>query len=380
MDDVVIIGAGPAGSTAARLLAQQGFHVQVLEQSAFPRVKPCGGAITSRAVDLLPQGFFQQVRSAPTQWTFRGRTGARTITTKTPYCYTVERRSFDSWLAEKAQDAGARFAFEEKVTSIHEEDGYYTATTAQGHRFQAPWLIGADGAKGVSARFLGIPRPHHGAAIEAEVPVTGEQFAAWQDRVEIDVTRYPWGYAWVIPKDGILNIGVGSFKAGKLPPLKSLMGQYLHQIVPNPPKDVPMLAHPLPYRTRYTPLATTHALLIGDAAGLMDSFSAEGIYSALASAHIAANTVSQALRHNIPDTLPYAHAIREQFWTQLRPAVKMSHLFYPLAGFWADWFVGHTQLLEEYLRVTQGQSTYDALLRQTEATLLHQLHLRPLSR
>lgn len=380
MDDVIVIGAGPAGSTAARLLARQGFQVRVLEQSQFPRTKPCGGAITSRALPLLPPGFSGQVRSAPTQWTFRGRKGSRTVTTASPYCYTVERRSFDLWLAEQAQEAGAAISFQQKVVSLSFDNAVYTAATQSGERFQARWLIGADGAKGVTSRLVGIPRARNGAAVETEIAVSSQHFAQWQDRVEIDVTRYPWGYAWVIPKGGALNIGVGSFKAGKLPPLKDLMAAYLHQVLPDYSAPLDILAHPLPYRTRYAPLAADHALLIGDAAGLMDSFSAEGIYSALYSAHVAAESVGLALTGDTPGALGYAGAIRERFWSQLKPAVKMSRLFYPLAGFWADWFVGHTDLLEEYLQVTQGLSSYDVLLRKTESALARQLHLRPLAR
>lgn len=375
MDDVIIIGAGPAGSTAARLLSQRGKHVRVLEKSAFPRKKPCGGAITSRALPLLPQSFQNHVLSAPVFWTFRGRKGARTIPTSRPFCYTVDRTNFDAWLAVEAERSGAKIVFGTTVTAFAFDGEEYLVKTSQGY-YRSRYLVGADGAKGISAKYFGLSRAHNGAALETEIPLALAKDD--MNRVEIDVSRYPWGYAWVIPHGSTANIGIGSFKAGKLPSLKHLLQDYMKRAVPGL-GTAPILAHPLPYRTHFSPLAIHHGLLIGDAAGLMDGFSAEGIYSALYSAHVAAEVINAACE-NKTSTDPYNTLIRERLWSQLKPALKMSRLFYPLAGFWADWFLKHTQLLEEYLALTQGDSTYDRLLAKTQNTLLSQLHFRSLAR
>ncbi len=376
MDDVIIIGAGPAGSTAARLLAQKGKSVRVLEKSSFPRKKPCGGAITSRALPLLPPSFHDQVLSSPASWTFRGRKGFRTISTSQPFCYTVDRLAFDAWLAIEAERSGATINFGTQVSAFAFDGEQYIVKTAQGY-YHSRYLIGADGGKGISAKYFGLSRPHNGAALEIEIPsaLTPDHM----NRVEIDVSGYPWGYAWAIPHGSVANIGVGSFKADKAPSLKQLLHHYVKKTVTEWPSSLPILAHPLPYRTHFSPLAIQNGLLIGDAAGLMDGFSAEGIYSALYSAHIAAEVIHRAL-DNKTGTENYNALIRDRLWAQLKPALKMARLFYPLAGFWADWFVTHTDLLEEYLRITQGESSYDQLLAKTQNTLLAQLHLRPLAR
>ncbi|WP_278281299.1 geranylgeranyl reductase family protein [Sulfobacillus thermosulfidooxidans] len=378
MEDVIIIGAGPAGSTAARLLAQSGKQVLVLEQATFPRKKPCGGAITSRAVPLLPDQFMNHVLSSPTAWTFRGKKGSRTLKTSKPFCYTVDRSQFDHWLAQEAQKAGAQVMFNTPVTALAFDGEQYIVKTS--HRYYySRYLIGADGAKGVTAKYLGLTRPHNGAAVETEIPFPSSLLDHSKDLVEIDVSRYPWGYAWIIPHGSIANIGVGSFKASKLPSLKGLLQDYIMASFPGASALDTIWAHPLPYRVHFSSLAIDHAVLVGDAAGLMDSFSAEGIFSALYSAHIASEAINIAYQHH-SGTESYNARIREDFWTHLRPAIKMSHLFYPLAGFWTEWFLHHTELLEEYLALTQGESTYDQLLAKTQATLLAKLHIRPLTR
>ncbi len=336
MEDVIVIGSGPSGSTAARLLAGQGLTVRILEAETLPRIKPCGGALTTRALDLLPPGYEAYCKTHPTQWTFSNGDKAVTVDSPTPYCHTVERQFFDQWLASQAVQQGASLMDNSPVQDIQAlPDGYQVITTT-GKVFSARYLIGADGGHGVSARLLRLPRAKNGAAVEVEVPVSDEIFQHWADRVEVDIARYPWGYAWVIPRYPILNIGVGSFRPQKLG-LKVLLQEYLREKLPFFDLDTMprILAHPLPYRTRFAPLARDRAVLVGDAAGLMDAFSAEGIYSALMTGHLAARSIAHAALRDAP-IVGYEAAVRAEFWTNLRSAIKLSHLFYRSDGLIQD--------------------------------------------
>lgn len=365
------MGAGPAGATVSRLLSEQGFTVGLFDKSNFPRIKPCGGALTPRALPLLPKGFASQVRETGIQWTFRGKNREPvTLSTHEPFCYIVERVAFDTWLLLESQRSGTKVFLGTPIHDVVDEPHQFTVKTSQGS-YSAPYLIGADGAKSVVARRLKLSRPLNGAALEIEVPVTDKIYRQWEHRVEIDTAHYPSGYAWVIPRYPVLNIGVGSFRAQGIS-LKRLMVDFVNTQIGNPPEHI--LAHPLPYRLTRQSLSKGRCVLIGDAAGLMDPFSAEGIYSALKSAHIAARAIKSHILNPSP-LLEYDTILQRELWPMLKSASLMNRLFYPFSGFWSGVFSKNTDLLELYLTIAQGHKDYSELVRQTQRSVLK--HMTP---
>ncbi len=361
-----VIGAGPAGATAARRLAEAGISVILLEKARMPRVKPCGGALTHRALGLLPDGYQAQLKSHPTDWTFQGRRGqAVTVTRTDPYCHVVERQFFDLFLSEAAERAGAAVHDQEAVVRLSVGSGAVTLDTDH-DQYNVRYVVAADGAHGMAARAVRFPRPLNGAAIEAEVPVDQSLRDRYRRRVEIHVGSYPWGYAWVIPRHDILNIGVGSFRPHTFP-LKRRFFEFVEAITGT--ADVRPLAYPLPYRLRFVAPVAGPVLFAGDAAGYMDAFSAEGIYSALRSGHLAAQAITAAAESGHPLS-QYSSALYEEFWPSLKSAIKMGLLFYPLAGYWSDVFTQSPDLLSDYLDVAMGALPYNELRRHTEMRLL----------
>ena len=330
-----------------------------------PRVKPCGGALTHRALALLPDGYDAYLKSHPTHWTFQGRRGpAVTVQRPSPYCHVVERQFFDLFLTEAAERAGAVVHDQEEVQDIR--IGMHGATLVTGHdQYAARYVVACDGAHGIAARALHFPRPLHGAAIEAEVPADSVLASRYRDRVEIHVGSYPWGYAWVIPRADILNVGVGSFRPNTFP-LKRRFFEFVEETTGQ--TDVRPLAHPLPYRLRFVAPVTGPVLFSGDAAGYMDAFSADGIYSALRSGQLAAQAVVSAV-HKGHALRQYSTALHDEFWPSLKSAIKMGLLFYPLAGYWSEVFAQSQELLSDYLDGALGALPYQDLRRHTERLL-----------
>jgi len=358
MWDVGVVGGGPSGSTAARLLATQGLSVVLWEAVRHPRVKPCGGALTTRALPLLPAGYEPYLTAHPRSWTFRVRgVDPVTVVRRDPYCHTVVRSDFDQFLLQAAQKAGVVVHEQEPVRSLDfaAPDGI-TVTTAAG-TYRVRYLVGADGAKGVTARLLGIARARHGAALEVETAAPDNVAARYRDRCEVDVTDAPWGYCWVIPKGDRLNVGVGSFHAQGFA-WRDRLARYLSEV--GMPADAPVLAHPLPYRWGPARLTRGRALVVGDAAGLMDPFSAEGIYAALLSATRAAAVVAAAAQHGT-DVSAYDEELGREEWPEHRLAGLTARLFYTMPRAWGRLFVHDTVLLDLYLDVIAGRSSYHTL-------------------
>ncbi len=375
MIDVIIVGAGPGGSTAARLLAQSGIQVMVFERESFPRIKPCGGGLTSRALKFLPDDYHQHLACEPTRWVFEGRDPHqfRAVSTATPYSHIVERQAFDEWLLSRAEAAGATIHTQEAVTGIKAEGQGYRVLTTRGS-YWTRYLIGADGGRGVTARLLGFSRPSNGAAMEVEVLVSPEVFETWKDSVNISIGKYPWGYAWVIPRRPILNLGVGSFRAHRLPLRRLLIDWVNLKLGHEASQHLNILAHPLPYRLHSASLAKPRAVLVGDAAGMMDALSAEGIYSALFSATLAAETIREAAADD-GSLLGYNQKLAQSLWPDLHAATKVGLIFYPLPQFWTKLFLANPSLIEQYLRVAQGKAPYSSLVAMGRRALLTKAHL-----
>jgi flavin-dependent dehydrogenase len=255
----------------------------------------------------------------------------------------------------------------ESVTAVFADGPPVQVITSRG-AYHADYLVAADGAQGPVARQVGFPRPRHGAAIECELEVNGALWDRYAGRVEIHVGAFPWGYAWIIPRAGILNIGVGSFRPHKFP-LKHSFLDFVEKITGT--RAVNALAHPLPYRLRFVRPVVGQVLFVGDAAGYMDAFSAEGIYSALRSGILAAEAIVAHADQKAP-LQRYSDQLFLEFWPSLRAAIKTGLLFYPLPAFWSKFFSHNSSLLSDYLDVAMGIMPYAVLQKHTEQALLSQ--------
>jgi geranylgeranyl reductase family protein len=277
--DVAVIGAGPAGAATAIHLARAGARTLLIDKASFPRDKPCGGGLTLRAVRELPVDPAPVVEHEVDRMEFRlGRRGRfERRGRRGPFVLMTQRRRLDHYLAEQAAAAGADFRDGVKVT-VEEID--------------AEVIIGADGANGATAKALGLGGPIvHGVAYEGNVPYDDH----YRGLALIELGSIPGGYGWIFPKGDHVNVGVGGWGT-EGPRLRS----HLHVLCEHHGIALDELAnlrgHRLPMRRPETKLARGRALLVGDAAGVLDPVSGDGIYEAvvsgkLAAEHILAGTV-----------------------------------------------------------------------------------------
>jgi geranylgeranyl reductase family protein len=275
--DVAIVGAGPAGSTAAYRLASSGASVLLLDKATFPRDKPCGGGVTGRAARLLPFSIDPVVEDVVERmdcglrYRYRFSRHARA-----PLAYMTQRRRLDHFLLQKAAEAGAELG---------------EGVTADARELDARVVIGADGCNGSSAKQLGLADGIvHGVALEANYP--HEPRFAGAMLLEIAVIR--GGYGWIFPKGDHVNVGVGGNEE-EAPRLRRELRRMCEAYGIDPDAAQDLRGYRLPLRLPGTQLARGRTAVIGDAAGLVDPFSGDGMYEAFLSARLVAEAALEVL-------------------------------------------------------------------------------------
>jgi geranylgeranyl reductase family protein len=292
--DVAIVGGGPAGSTAAYRLATAGASVLLLDKARFPRDKPCGGGVTGRAARLLPFSIEPVVEDAVDRLECGLRYRRRfTRHARAPLAYMTQRRRLDHFLLRKAAEAGAE---------VREGE------TADARELDARIVIGADGCNGASAKQLGLADGVvHGVALEANYP--HEPRFARAMVLEIAVIR--GGYGWVFPKGDHVNVGVGGNgeEGSRLRAELRRMCE-MYGIDPDAAKDT--RGYRLPLRLPGTRLARGRTAVIGDAAGLVDPFSGDGMYEAFLSAQLVAEATLDVLAGRAENLDAYQAAVERR--------------------------------------------------------------------
>jgi geranylgeranyl reductase family protein len=295
--DVAVIGAGPAGATAARVAAAAGRRVVLLERFRLPRYKTCGGGLIDRAVSALPPGFEVPVRAQATavSFSFRGHL-RRTRDARGPVIDLVQRDEFDAALAAASVAAGAELRDGVVVTGLTQEADAIRISTRDDGDLRARAVVGADGSAGRCAGYVGVRCDQVDLGLELEIPVPPGQRDSWQERVLIDWGPIPGSYGWVFAKGDQLSVGVIAAR-GRPEQARAYLEAFLTRLRLSDVRPAVSSGHLTRCRTDDSPLYRDRVLVAGDAAGLLDPWSREGISFALrsgAAAGQAAARVSQA--------------------------------------------------------------------------------------
>ena len=306
---MAIVGAGPAGSTAAYRLAAAGARVLLLDKATFPRDKPCGGGVTGRAARLLPFSIEPVVEDVVDRLECGLRYRHRfTRRARAPLAYMTQRRRLDHFLLRKAAEAGAEVRVGE---------------TADALELDARIVIGADGCNGSSAKQLGLAEGVvHGVALEANYPYEPRYAGAMV--LEIAVIR--GGYGWIFPKGDHVNVGVGG-NGEEGPRLRGELRRMCEAYGVDPDAASDTRGYRLPLRLPGTRLARGRTAVIGDAAGLVDPFSGDGMYEAFLSAQLVSDAAVDVLAGRAEDLEAYQTAVERRIAPLTRAGWGAKHAF-----------------------------------------------------
>ena len=347
--DLLIVGAGPAGSFAAELLARKGARVALFDGRPEGEPKACGGGVTAKALKAWPQLLNAVGRTVNELDLYSPSSKRLHLALDEPFAI-YSRVEFDCYLRDRACDAGAEIISEKisarKTTRI---DSGWRLKSDSGSEWTGTFLVGADGANSGIAKKLAGPLPPSDMEVafgyRAPLPV--------RNTVPTAVAFLPgWvGYAWAFPRPDHISFGIATTQdAFEHEPLDQLLWQFMigyyeqceGRIVNfwQPGSDTPERTHieehlrasAERYAARIPGLSAKtwdkrtvcagHWALLGDAAGFADPVTGEGIYYALRSAELFAESYLSGMPSS------YEQSWREDFGAELRRAAQMRRRFY----------------------------------------------------
>jgi len=293
--DVAVVGAGPGGLAAAHAAASAGARTIVLERAEHPRYKTCGGGLIGTSLTIAQSRIPVPARDTIGAITFTDD-GRRSFTKRSPgrpLLTMVRRDDFDQAWLEAAIAAGAEVRQNSQARAISQDEESASVTLADGSIVTAKVVIGADGSAAVSSRHVGVTFDQQDLGLEVEIGATAADRAAWRGRVQLDWGPVPGSYGWVFPKDDELTVGVIMAK-GKGAETKDYLARFLARLGL---ADRPVhrdSGHLTRCRAVDAPLRKGRVLVVGDAAGLLEPWTREGISYALRSGSWAGQVAAAA--------------------------------------------------------------------------------------
>lgn len=361
--DILVVGSGPAGSAAAYTAARAGLSVALIDKAAFPRDKLCGGGITGRCAAALSQVFGQAI----TADMFLTSQHVRLFSEGTlladvrdaPPIHMTMRRDFDAALHARAKAAGAQVFAPARIADLDPQSG--VVRLGDGQVLQGQLIIGADGANSVVARALyGKTERYRDIAFGLEVELPRETVDG--DMVDLDFGAVAWGYGWVFPKRHSVTVGVCGTH-DRNPDMRAVLDHYADQ---SPAMACALRSAKckgafLPTGWRLGVPGEGRVLLTGDAAGLVDPLTGEGIGWAIRSGQLAAQASIRALNAAAPGAAirHYAAEIR-YVQDEIRIAGWIATLAYarPLRPMFARAVRDNPGMARNALRLLAGQRDY----------------------
>ena len=355
--DLIIVGSGPAGSAAATSAVKAGLSVAVIDKARFPRDKLCGGLFTGRSEKAMRAIFGREISNdlfvTTNHMRFLSKGRVLADIPNAPPVHLTMRRDFDAMLHAEAIAAGATPYLGQPITELWDN----TLTLKDGTTLGFKALIGADGVNSFVARTL-FGRPFNPDTIGFGLEIESPRTTSRDDAVEVDFDAASWGYGWSFPKRKTVTVGVGGINS-RNDDMKANMATYVDQTGSDAS---------LRYKGQYLPFGDykkkpgrAHILLAGDAAGLVDPITGEGIALAMESGQHAAVAVTKALKDGQPEAaLGHYMKLVKPIQKSLDQAKMWRMIMFPKAteGYFRKAFERGSSLQMKYLELLAGEAEY----------------------
>jgi geranylgeranyl diphosphate/geranylgeranyl-bacteriochlorophyllide a reductase len=374
MNPIVVVGGSVGGSTAANALAQAGIPVIMLEKD-LSFVKPCGGALPPIAFSEfdIPESVISrkihiaEIHSPTKRMAYIPISGVNE--NLEAYVAMCRREDLDPWLRQRAIDNGAQL-IEGKLVSLDvEPSGVKVSFRRNGsttpETICAEAVIGADGAYSTTAKQLGLPRLPYCVAIQERIYLPESKMERWEDTASLYLGRdsSPDLYAWVFPKSDHIAVGCGA-GPGKTQQMRQYLANLKERLADEIAGGEILLeeAHALPIHPR-DQIAFDRVMLVGDAAGLVVGTSGEGIYWAMKSGQMAAETLIEKLPRVSRAAL---HSYEQRWWKEYRT-------MYRFLQWLQKWGYGNERQMEVFTDMCKNkdvqQLTFESYMYKNMATV-----------
>jgi geranylgeranyl reductase family protein len=350
--DAVVVGGGPAGSTAAYLLAGFGYQVALLERERYPREKVCAGCLSQKSIRFLDRVFGLPIPALKEEGLldsagagyalYIGNNRVLSGNLAEPFYFT-HRGRYDAWLARRAADAGVETHEGVEVTAV--DHASRTVTASDGSRYTGRVIIGADGIHSGVRRSLPESifehdrwRENLGWAMELAIPRTEAQALMSKDgAVRLDAKLATphlvlgacrWGYGWVFPNREAIIVGIGGLLQKNQKSLPERFTEFMNTIGLAAFADRKPAAYPLPLGNFILSPVHEGTVLVGDAGGFASPILGEGIFYAHRTAELAAHAIDCHLASGAPLGETYTALLNRHLIPELQAEKRLRDFIY----------------------------------------------------